>query len=56
VAVQDPDTASPIPTGDTTMYTAKDYDRALLTPSSVFEKPLDVVATDSLTRIRSFKC
>jgi hypothetical protein len=31
------------------MYTAKDYDRALLSPSSVFELPLDVVVTDSLT-------
>jgi len=31
------------------MYTAKDYDRALLTPSSVFEHPMDIVATDSMT-------
>ena len=31
------------------MYTAKDYDRALLSPSSVFERPIDVVVTDSLT-------
>jgi hypothetical protein len=31
------------------MYTAKDYDRALLTPSNVFEQPMDVVATDSMT-------
>ena len=31
------------------MYTAKDYDRALLTPSSVFEQPMEVVATDSMT-------
>jgi hypothetical protein len=31
------------------MYTAKDYDRALLSPSSVFERPMDAVATDSLT-------
>jgi len=31
------------------MYTAKDYDRALLSPSSVFEQPMDVVATDSMT-------
>jgi hypothetical protein len=31
------------------MYTAKDYDRALLSPSSIFERPLDVVATDSMT-------
>ncbi len=31
------------------MYTAKDYDRALLSPSSVFDRPMDVVATDSMT-------
>ena len=31
------------------MYTAKDYDRALLSPSSVFEHPMDVVATGSMT-------
>jgi hypothetical protein len=31
------------------MYTAKDYDRALLSPGSVFEQPMDVVATDSMT-------
>jgi hypothetical protein len=31
------------------MYTAKDYDRALLSPSSVFDEPIDVVATDSMT-------
>jgi hypothetical protein len=31
------------------MYTAKDYDRALLSPSSVFEQPMDVVATGSMT-------
>ncbi|HZP19753.1 MAG TPA: hypothetical protein VFB16_06035 [Bauldia sp.] len=31
------------------MYTAKDYDRALLSPTSVFERPMDVVATDSMT-------
>jgi hypothetical protein len=31
------------------MYTAKDFDRALLSPSSVFEQPMDVVATDSMT-------
>ena len=31
------------------MYTAKDYDRALLSPSSVFDQPMDVVATDSMT-------
>jgi hypothetical protein len=31
------------------MYTAKDYDRALLSPTSVFDRPMDVVATDSMT-------
>lgn len=31
------------------MYTAKDFDQALLTPESVFQNPQDVVATDSLT-------
>jgi hypothetical protein len=33
----------------TMMYTAKDYDRALLCPASVFKYPMVVVATDSLT-------
>ena len=31
------------------MYSAKDYDQALLTPDSVFSKPMDVVRTKSLT-------
>jgi hypothetical protein len=31
------------------MYSAKDYDQALLTPESVFTDPMDVVETDSLT-------
>jgi hypothetical protein len=31
------------------MYTAEDYDRALLSPTSIFDRPLDVVATDSMT-------
>ena len=31
------------------MYTAKDFDQALLTPESVFDDPIDVVNTDSLT-------
>ena len=31
------------------MYTAKDYDRALLSPTSIFAGPMDVVVTDSLT-------
>jgi hypothetical protein len=31
------------------MYSAKDYDQALLTPESIFTNPMDVVNTDSLT-------
>lgn len=31
------------------MYSAKDYDQALLTPESIFDDPADVVETDSLT-------
>ncbi len=31
------------------MYTAKDFDQALLTPESIFNDPMDVVETDSLT-------
>jgi hypothetical protein len=31
------------------MYSAKDYDQALLTPESVFTGPMDVVETNSLT-------
>jgi DNA-binding transcriptional MocR family regulator len=31
------------------MYSAKDYDQALLTPESVFAEPMEVVDTDSLT-------
>lgn len=31
------------------MYSAKDYDHALLTPESVFAAPMDVVKTSSLT-------
>jgi hypothetical protein len=31
------------------MYTAKEYDQALLTPDSVFSDPMDVVKTNSLT-------
>jgi hypothetical protein len=37
------------------MYTAKDFDRALLSPSSVFDKPMDVVATDSLTALQKLQ-
>lgn len=31
------------------MYSAKDYDQALLTPESVFTNPMEVVETDSMT-------
>jgi hypothetical protein len=31
------------------MYTAKDYDKALLNPAAVFELPGDVLETESLT-------
>ena len=31
------------------MFTAKDYDKALLTPAQIFEYPMLVVETDSLT-------
>ena len=31
------------------MYTAKDYDEALLNPAAVFKRPNDVLDTDSLT-------
>ena len=31
------------------MYTAKDYDKALLAPAQVFELPMEVVNTESLT-------
>ncbi len=31
------------------MFTAKDYDKALLTPAQIFELPMEVVNTDSLT-------
>lgn len=31
------------------VFTAKDYDKALLTPAQVFDHVIDVVETDSLT-------
>ena len=31
------------------MFTAKDYDKALLTPAQVFDSPMQVVVTGSLT-------
>ncbi len=37
------------------VYTAKDYDRALLAPEEVFESPMDVVNTDSMTPEQKLK-
>ena len=37
------------------MYTAKDYDRALLAPDEVFQSPMDVVATQSMTSEQKLK-
>ena len=34
------------------MYTAKDYDRALLAPDEVFQQPMDVVTTESMTPVQ----
>ena len=31
------------------MFTAKDYDRALIAPEEVFESPMGVVSTESMT-------
>lgn len=31
------------------MYSAKDYDQALLTPESIFADPMEIVETDSMT-------
>jgi len=31
------------------MYTAKDYDRALIAPEQVFTSPMNIVTTDSMT-------
>lgn len=31
------------------MYTAKDYDQALLNPAAIFKRPKDVLDTESLT-------
>ena len=31
------------------MFTAKDYDQALLTPQKIFAMPMEVVETESLT-------
>ncbi len=37
------------------MYTAKDYDRALIAPEQVFETPMDVVNTESMTSEQKMK-
>ncbi len=37
------------------MFTAKDYDKALVTPSQIFELPMEVVNTDSLTTTQKLK-
>ena len=37
------------------MFTAKDYDKALLTPEQVFKSPLEVVETGSLTAAQKLK-
>jgi hypothetical protein len=37
------------------VYTAKDYDRALIAPEEVFESPTDVVNTESMTPEQKLK-
>ena len=37
------------------MFTAKDYDQALLTPQKIFELPMEVVETESLTTRQKLK-
>jgi hypothetical protein len=37
------------------MYTAKDYDRALIAPEQVFDTPMDVVNTESMTSEQKMK-
>jgi len=37
------------------MFTAKDYDQALLTPQKIFDLPTEVVETDSLTTEQKLK-
>jgi hypothetical protein len=39
----------------TMLYTAKDYDRALLCPASVFDRPMAVVTTHCLTEIQKLE-
>ncbi len=31
------------------MFTAKDYDKALLNPAAIFKQPKDILDTDSMT-------
>ena len=37
------------------MYTAKEYDRALIAPEDVFESPMAVVSTESMTPEQKLK-
>ena len=37
------------------MYTAKEYDRALIAPEQVFKSPMDIVTTESLTPEQKLK-
>ena len=37
------------------MFTAKDYDQALLTPQKIFDLPMDVVETQSMTAKQKLK-
>ncbi len=36
-------------------YTAKDYDRALIAPEQVFDSPMDIVTTESMTPEQKLK-
>lgn len=37
------------------MYTAKDYDRALIAPEQVFKAPMDIVTTEAMTPAQKLK-
>ncbi len=37
------------------MFTAKDYDQALLTPQKIFDLPMEVVETESMTPKQKLK-
>jgi hypothetical protein len=37
------------------MFTAKDYDQALLTPHKIFDLPMEVVETESMTAKQKLK-